>query len=161
LPTLFVRETATVLVVTKLRPEDVERVDRALPLNRLDQHRATASTYLIAWANEQPVGHAHVAWTGTHLELPEVQDVFVLPAHRRRGVATALTAAAEDEARRHGCTSISLSVSRDGNEAARRLYEQLGYADAGVAPVRVSGTIMLRGRPFVVDDTLVYLTKSL
>jgi hypothetical protein len=28
-------------------------------------------------------------------------------------------------------------------------------------PVRVVGEIMVRGRPFAVDDTLVYLTKAL
>jgi hypothetical protein len=52
-------------------------------------------------------------------------------------------------------------VSQHGNGAARKLYAKLGYADAGVDPVRVSGTIMLRGRPFEVDDTLVYLVKAL
>jgi hypothetical protein len=36
-----------------------------------------------------------------------------------------------------------------------------GYVDAGADPVQVSGPIMLRGRPFDVDDTLVYLTKHL
>jgi hypothetical protein len=51
-------------------------------------------------------------------------------------------------------------VSERGNVAARHLYAKLGYADAGVDPVRVSGTIMLRGRPFDVDDTLVYLVKA-
>ena len=147
--------------VTELRTEDVARVDTVLPLNRLDQHRETNSTYLIAWKDDEPVGHAHVAWTGTHLGLPEVQDVYVLPALRRRGIARALTAAAEDLVRERGLSSISLSVSRDGNEPARRLYESLGYVDAGVEHVRVSGTIMLRGRPFDVDDTLVYLVKHL
>jgi mannose-6-phosphate isomerase-like protein (cupin superfamily) len=33
--------------------------------------------------------------------------------------------------------------------------------DAGLEPVRVSGAIMLRGNPFEVDDTLVYLRKPL
>jgi len=33
--------------------------------------------------------------------------------------------------------------------------------NAGADPVRVFGPIMLRGRPFDVDDTLVYLTKQL
>jgi hypothetical protein len=52
-------------------------------------------------------------------------------------------------------------VSKDGNPVARRLYERLGYIDAGLEPVHVSGTIMLRGLPFEVDDTLVYLEKPL
>jgi GNAT superfamily N-acetyltransferase len=107
------------------------------------------------------VGHAHIAWSGTHLGLPEIQDVFVLPEKRRCGIATQLTQAAEGEARARGWNSISLSVSHERNAAARLLYAKLGYVDAGAEPVRVHGQIMVRGRPLDVDDTLVYLAKDL
>jgi GNAT superfamily N-acetyltransferase len=150
-----------VVTVTELRPDDVELVDSRLPLNRLDQHAAGASTYLIAWDGEEPVGHAHLAWSGTHLQLPEIQDMFVLPELRERGIGTTLVHAAEQAARDRGWGRMSLSVSRDGNPSARRLYEGLGYTDAGVEPVRTVGVIQLRGRPFHVDDTLLYLTKPL
>jgi GNAT superfamily N-acetyltransferase len=150
-----------VLSVTELRPEEVETVDRHLPLSRLDQQVREGSTYLIAWEDDRPVGHAHIAWDGTHLGLPEIQDVFVRPDRRRRGIASLLTHAAEDEARRRGWDRISLSVSRDDNPAAAQLYGKLGYLDAGAEPVRILGQIMLRGRPFEVDDTLVYLIKAL
>jgi GNAT superfamily N-acetyltransferase len=116
---------------------------------------------VIAWEDDRPVGHAHIAWSDTHLGLPEIQDVFVLPDKRRRGIATQLTHAAEENARSRGCSSISLSVSQKGNASARLLYKKLGYVDADAAPVRVTGQIMLRGRPFDVDDTLVYLVKRL
>jgi GNAT superfamily N-acetyltransferase len=150
-----------VVTVTRLKPSEVETVDRHLPLSRLGHQVEERSMYLIAWEDAQPVGHAHLAWSGTHLGIPEIQDVFVLPENRRRGIATQLTHAAEDEARARGWNSISLSVSQAGNAAARLLYAKLGYVDAGADPVRVSGPIMLRGRPFDVDDTLVYLTKHL
>lgn len=147
--------------VTALKPSEVASVDRCLPLNRLCQQTEAGSTYLVAWDGDQPVGHAHIAWAGTHLGVPEIQDVFVLPEQRRRGIAAQLTRAAEEEARERSWDSISLSVSQGGNVAATRLYAKLGYSDAGVAPVHVSGMIMLRGRAVEVDDTLVYLTKSL
>jgi GNAT superfamily N-acetyltransferase len=147
--------------VRVLKPSEVAYVDSRLPLSRLDQHAEQGSSYLIAWDGDQPVGHAHLAWEGTHLGVPEVQDVYVLPECRSRGIATLLNHAAEQEARARGWSSISLSVSKDGNPVARRLYEWLGYRDAGLEPVEVSGTIMLRGRPFEVDDTLVYLRKRL
>jgi GNAT superfamily N-acetyltransferase len=150
-----------VVTVTELRSDDVELVDSRLPLNRLDQHAAGASTYLIAWDGEEPVGHAHLAWSGTHLQLPEIQDMFVLPELRQRGIGTTLVHAAEQAARDRGWERMSLSVSRDGNPSARRLYEGLGYADAGVEPVRTIGVIQLRGRALHVDDTLLYLTKAL
>jgi hypothetical protein len=50
---------------------------------------------------------------------------------------------------------------RRKNEAARRLYTRLGYRDAGLEPKRVQGTILVRGRPLEVDDTIVYLVKDL
>ena len=142
--------------IRPLLPADTALVDARLPLSRLDN----AQTYLVAWDGGDPVGHAHVAWEATTVGVPEVQDVFVLPERRREGIASRLTAAAEDEARARGFDRISLSVSAT-NSDVRRLYESLGYADAGIEPVRVLGTIMLRGEPFDVDDTLVYLTKSL
>ena len=135
-------------------------VDEALPLNRLDQWRRERSTFLIAWDDERPVGHAHLAWNGTKLDLPEIQDVYVAEDARRRGVATALTHAAEAEAIARGHDRICLTVSA-GNFAALALYDRLGFADAGLGPERVKGTIMLRGEPFEVDDTLVYLVKRL
>jgi hypothetical protein len=124
----------TVVSVSALKASEVAYVDRCLPLNRLCQQTEAGSTYLVAWDGDQPVGHAHIAWAGTHLGVPEIA---------------------------RGWYSISLSVSQEGNAAATRLYAKLDYSDAGVAPVHVSGTTMLRGRAVEVDDTLVYVTKSL
>jgi ribosomal protein S18 acetylase RimI-like enzyme len=146
--------------VRPLSEDEVAVVDDALPLNRLDQWRRDGSTFLIAWDEGRPVGHAHVAWDGTKLGAPEIQDVYVAESARRRGVATALTHAAEAEALARGHDRLTLSVGT-GNFAAQALYDRLGFADAGLEPERVHGTIMLRGEPFEVDDTLVYLVKRL
>ena len=131
-------------------------MDANLPLSRLDSQQ----TYLIAWEDELPVGHAHIAWTGTTLGIPEVQDVFVPKRHRRRGIGTELTRAAERlaAARGHGQISLSFGIANDG---ARRLYERLGYRRSELEPQRVKGTIQIRGRPVEVDDTLVYLLKEI
>lgn len=146
--------------VRPLTEDEVAVVDDALPLNRLDQWRRERSSFLIAWDDDLPVGHAHVAWDGTKLGAPEIQDVYVAEDARRRGVAIALTHAAEAAARARGHDQISLSVGT-GNFAAQTLHARLGFEDAGVEPERVQGTIMLRGEPFEVDDTLVYLVKEL
>ena len=144
------------MIIRALTDAEVPAVDARLPLHRLDR----PGTYLVAWEGEEPLGHAFVAWSGTKLGVPELQDVWVKPERRRSGVATALTLAAEDETQRQGADQISLSVGI-ANEAARALYERLGYEPAGVEPERVAGTILLRGRPFEVDDTLLYLVKPL
>jgi GNAT superfamily N-acetyltransferase len=146
------------IAVRPLTEAELAVVDDALPLNRLDQWRRERSTFLIAWDDDRPVGHAHLAWGGTKLGVPEIQDVYVAEDARRRGVATALTHAAEAEALARGHDRVSLSVGI-GNFAAQALYDRLGFANAGVEPERVHGTIMLRGEPFEVDDTLVYLVK--
>jgi GNAT superfamily N-acetyltransferase len=131
-------------------------VDARLPLHRLD----VAQTYLVAWDGDDPVGHAHISWTGTKVGVPEVQDLFVLPERRREGVATAISRAAERLATERGHDRLSLSFGVD-NEPARRLYERLDYLDAGLPPERHLGMILIRGRPVELDDTVMYLVKDL
>ena len=141
------------MTVRRLAEEEVELVDARLPLSRLDQGDGL---YLVAWDGDEPVGHAHLALT----DPPELQDVFVLPEHRRRRVATELTRAAEREAADRGADRLLLSYGHE-NEPARRLYERAGYVDAGLPPKRVQGTITIRGEPLEVDDVLVFLVKRL
>jgi GNAT superfamily N-acetyltransferase len=142
--------------IRELSPDDVERVDAVLPLSRLD----VAQTYVVAWIGGEPVGHAHIAWANTKLGVPEIQDVFVAPSRRRSGIGGALTAACAELARSRGHDRISIGYGAE-NAAARALYESCGFADAGLDPVRVTGTITIRGRPLPVDDTIVYLVKAL
>lgn len=55
-----------------------------------------------------------------------LNDLFVSPAARRRGVAAALLKAAAEHGRAMGVAGLSLSTSHD-NHAAQRLYESLGW----------------------------------
>lgn len=84
---------------------------------------------LIARRQGSPVGLV-VAFQGfsTFRALPllNVHDLTVLPAWRRRGIASALLAAVEDEARRRDCCKVTLEVRAD-NPVAERLYRRLGY----------------------------------
>jgi len=115
---------------------------------------------LVAWAGSDPVGHAHIAWEETTLGVPEIGDVFVQAELRRRGIGTELSKAAERLARTRGHRQMSISASIT-NESALRLYRRLGYREAGLPPKRVQGTIVVRGGPMEVDDTLLYLIKDL
>lgn len=65
--------------------------------------------------------------------LVNIHDVSVLPAHRGRGVARALFAAIEDEARARGACKVTLEVLT-GNHRARELYASLGYGDFQLDP---------------------------
>ena len=86
--------------------------------------------------------------------------MFVREDHRRRGIATALALAAEALAveRRHARISLSYGIA---NDAARRLYEGLGYRDAGLKPEPVRGRIRVRLGILEVDDVLIHLVKDL
>jgi GNAT superfamily N-acetyltransferase len=142
--------------VRELTAADLPKVDSRLPLHRLDNFQ----TYLIAWDGDEPIGHAHVAWEGTTLGVPEIQDVFVLPERRRDGVGTRLSQAAERLTRDRGRDRISISAG-EANEGALRLYRRLGYRNADIPPQRVVETIAIRGRRVDIDDTLIYLVKDL
>jgi ribosomal protein S18 acetylase RimI-like enzyme len=67
------------------------------------------------------------------LECAELGDVFVVEGSRGQGIGRALVEAAERLARQQGERAISLEVTAANpeNEAARRLYERLGYTVAG------------------------------
>jgi GNAT superfamily N-acetyltransferase len=139
--------------IRPLVPEEVERVGGVLGLARLEQGDGF---YLVAWENEEPIGHAYLALT----DPPELEDVSVRPEHRRRGVASELTAAAERESRARGFDRLRLTVGVQ-NEPAQALYRRYGYVDSGLPPKRVRGTIMLRTGPLEVDDTLLTWEKHL
>ena len=140
--------------IAPLRDEDVDAIDAAgLGLAR---HPSQTGFYLVAWAGNTPLGHAHLALS----DPPELQDVEVLPASRRKGVATALTREAEREVARRGYDRLTLTVSVD-NAPAQALYRRCGYVDTGVPPKHVQGTVRLRTRLLEFDDTLLTWEKRL
>lgn len=55
-----------------------------------------------------------------------LNDLFVAPAARRRGVGARLLTAAAEYSRAGGAAAMSLSTAVD-NAAAQRLYESLGW----------------------------------
>jgi ribosomal protein S18 acetylase RimI-like enzyme len=55
-----------------------------------------------------------------------LEDLFVIPSARRRGVARALMLRAEEFARENGAERLTLSTAHD-NYAAQALYRSLGY----------------------------------
>lgn len=101
----------------------------------------------LAFAGTDAVGIC-VAFTGFSTfharPLLNIHDVAVLPGHRGHGVAHALLAAAEAEARRLGCCKLTLEVLED-NLPARRLYARFGFADVKYGdsgPARFLGKLL-------------------
>jgi GNAT superfamily N-acetyltransferase len=156
-------------VVRAVRPGDLPALRAALtdgPPERFDAYLACqtqgAGAYLVAEQEGQPVGHVLVRWdVGKITGVPEVDDLFVHPDHRRRGVAGRLLAAAEAAAAKRGFRRIGLSCAVE-NEGARALYAGRGYGDAGL------GTFVEAGRWIDADgieqvraEECVYLMRDL
>lgn len=84
--------------------------------------------YIVAEDGGEIVGYA-----GTWLVITEahVTNVAVIGSHRRHGIGRLLMESLMELARGEGMDSMTLEV-RVGNQAARRLYQQLGFAEAGL-----------------------------
>lgn len=84
---------------------------------------------LLAFDGEDTVGLA-ICFQGFSTfrarPLLNIHDLAVLPSHRGCGVATALLAAIEAEARRRDCCKLTLEV-REDNPRAEALYRALGF----------------------------------
>ena len=102
------------------------------------RHRKAHGFFLIAEVGGTPAGFLSAAVAGfpprwARLEeRPNLQgyvdDVFVEPGVRNRGVGTALFRAAEERLRAMGCDNIRLWAAA-GNKGAREFYRELGFQE--------------------------------
>jgi GNAT superfamily N-acetyltransferase len=58
----------------------------------------------------------------------EIDEFFVLPAHRGLGLGHQMLAVAEAQFRVEGCTNVSLQLGRS-NDSARKFYRSNGFED--------------------------------
>ncbi|WP_185972586.1 GNAT family N-acetyltransferase [Georgenia yuyongxinii] len=94
------------------------------------QERAVAGRSFVACRADAVVGLvSYYAEDGRPRER-QLVSMWVAPEARRSGVARALVEAVLDAAAAEGAERLTLFVVHD-NEAARRLYEQLGFVATG------------------------------
>jgi GNAT superfamily N-acetyltransferase len=102
--------------------------------------------FLVAFEDEEPIGCGGVGRLGE--TVGELRRMYVLPAHRGKGLGRVLLVALEDAARDLGYTSMRLET---GNEAP----EALGlYASSGYEPTPCWG-------PFATDPKSRCFEKKL
>lgn len=94
----------------------------------LDGLRGPDITFWSAWAGDDLLGCAALKeLDGTH---GEVKSMRTAPAARGRGVASGLLGHLVAEARRRGCTRLSLETGSDEFfSPAHRLYARHGFVD--------------------------------
>lgn len=96
-----------------------------------DAFEATGRRRVELWvAEEEGEVVAYAAWFETYSTFRArpslfLEDLFVHPRARRRGIATALLAALREEAERRGCGRFEWFVL-DWNTDAQALYEKVG-----------------------------------
>jgi len=128
------------------------------------------TTFLIAFAGSEPVGHLNLRWLGTNeaevrayvTETPELSQISVWPPEMQsQGIGTRMITAAEAMItdRGHGQVGLGVEVT---NERARRLYERLGYLDWGHGVYRDRwAEVDEDGNEVAHEDPCVYLLKRL
>jgi len=90
-------------------------------------------TFLVARADGRIVGVAYLSYTwalehGGHVGW--LEELYVLPAQRDRGIGGALLDAVCAQARSAGCAAIDLEVE-GSHERAAHLYERRGFRRLG------------------------------
>ena len=132
-----------------------------------DECAARGCDILIAEEEGRPVGSAVVNWTPKYslyqkLNIPEIQDIFVIEEARRKGHASAMISFFEKLAKDRKCghAGISVALSKEYGPA-QRLYFKLGYApDGNGVTYDRSPTEQYRSYPLD-DDLCLMMVKVL
>jgi ribosomal protein S18 acetylase RimI-like enzyme len=121
---------------------------------------------LVATVDSQFAGYVTVNWVPTYSafveqQIPEIQDLNVLPGFRRKGLATRLLDRAEEEISvRSSVAGIGVGL-HPGYNQAQRLYIKRGYIPDGRG-VTYRNHYVEEGMQVVLNDDLVlYLTKRI
>jgi GNAT superfamily N-acetyltransferase len=130
-----------------------------------DQERGERLCWL-ARVGSSVAGYATLSWVPQYhplraAGLPEIQDLNVLAAFRRRGIASGLIEVAEREAATR-VDEVGIGVGlHPGYRAAQRLYPARGYVPDGHG-VTYRDEPVAEGVAYPFDDDLVlHLTKRL
>lgn len=127
----------------------------------------TGRTVLLAEQAGAAVGYVQINWLPVYapfrrLNIPEIQDLNVVPSARQQGVGNAMVEFCENLARGRGHADMGISVGlypRYG--AAQRLYVRRGYIPDG-AGVSYDDVPVTAGDMRAVDDLLTLkLVKNL
>jgi GNAT superfamily N-acetyltransferase len=158
------------------RLEDLDRLEAAMPggpsrfhHRRLARQQRGTSSYLVAWLDERPVGHAEIRWDGCAAaavrerfpRCPEVNALEVFPERMRsRGIGTALIAEAERRVKARGFGQIGLGVA-DDNPRAAALYLRLGFGETGCRYLDSYEVVDDAGGRHILSDPCRFLVKDL
>lgn len=167
-----------IVEIRPLAPEELGLVERHIAFDwgapakhreRLARQRGGEVVYLIAWNLDLPIGHVLLVWGGTTDEpvrtqladCADLQDLFVAPECRRRGVGSRLLDEAEALVTQRGLHRLGLGAAVD-NPDARRLYQRKGFRDAGFGEYPTGGVYIDRdGSEQPWEEICEYMIKQM
>lgn len=161
-----------------LRETDLDEIADSFRALGWDKPRLQYETYLreqsagyrsvfVGRENGIFAGYVTVVWDSRypsfqHLNIPEIVDLHVMPAFRKRGLGKSLMQECEALARARGHEEIGLGVGLLADYgSAQRLYHRLGYMPdgrglySGNKPAQY-GEMVQAG-----DDLVLYLSKKI
>ncbi|MBA3958123.1 MAG: GNAT family N-acetyltransferase [Parachlamydiaceae bacterium] len=131
-----------------------------------EQQRSIRIVYLVKIQN-QCVGYGNLLWISEYPgfkegNIPEINDVWILDAHRGNGFGTKLIQHLEGIARQHNHKQIGIGVGlyKDYG-SAQKLYVQMGYVpDKNGVTYKCQPVVPGDSYP-VDDDLIIWLKKDL
>ncbi len=144
-------KTLELLIKSRSEPDFVQRLFAAVE----DGERSV----IIGLVDDIPAGYAVVNWRPSYalfarLGIPELQDLNVLPEHRRHGLGREIVATCEDLAQQRDHAQLGLGVGLDKSYGpAQRLYARLGYVPDGFG-VTYDREPVAPGQVIRIDDDL-------
>lgn len=92
---------------------------------------------LLAIQDQHLAGYTNLVWQSDYApfqvkDIPEINNMHILPDYQHRGIGTALIKACEVIAAQAGKSAVGIGVAQSENyAAAQRLYPYLGYIPDG------------------------------
>ncbi len=159
------------------RESDVAKLEQSIPSPGLSSFHADRfveqergdSKYLVAWLDDEPVGHLNLRWDGfkgdPDAQAPDSSAIInalgVRPDKQNLGIGSALINYAEQLARERNYEHLALGVGVE-NTGAQRLYKRHGFDIYDDNPV-VCQTNWIDDRGELKTDTemVIVMSKSL
>ena len=120
---------------------------------------------LIAYVDQEPIGYVMLSYRPKYgyyraHEMPEIQDLNVLPDYRRRGYGAQMIAYCEDRAREKGYSKMGIGVGLTPSYGpAQRLYARLGYIPDGMG-VTYDRKVIAHGAFHPFDDEVSLMMEK-
>ncbi|HEY1631132.1 MAG TPA: ribosomal protein S18-alanine N-acetyltransferase [Rhizomicrobium sp.] len=121
------------------RLEAIHRTGFAEPWDAVGLGQLLESRQVFAFLEEGPTADGGFVMARVAAGEAEILTIAVTPASRRKGVGRVLVEAAARKAHAMGAESFFLEVAV-GNQAARALYESLGFRQAGLRKAYYAGS---------------------